>query len=517
MKQKLQFLMTVIATVMFGSISMAQCPGGEAELTVSVTTDSWGYETYWEMTPQGDACGTNTVAAYGNTLVGCAGEGLQVAGGADPGAYGNDGFFTEVVGCFTVGSCYTIHLVDDWGDAPSALDIMVGGTSVATIDGAGGSVDFCIDLQVANDLAVDSAGIGTYYTYVPLAQVAPLSFEATVFNNGSAAAMNAMANVLVNGVATDATAPTASLAPGASATTAGTVGYTATSLGMVDIDFVASMTDVDGNPGNDMITVSIMYNDSILARDNGVVLGGSLGIGAANANGVLGHTYMSPVADELTSITVIIVAPVLGDSTRFSVWDMTGGTPTAEIASSLGYEFTAADTLTAFNDGFLTLTLPLSTPLAAAAGTEYMVACHEYANNITIATSANVYELGTNWVNWDTNPNGPAFSNAEAFNLGSNLHIRANFGVDAGASINENILTSANVYPNPTNGIVNIELTEEVSDASIVVYSVDGTIVSTDVVSGAQFSVNLEGLSKGIYIIELNNGSNTGVYRIVKD
>ena len=153
---------------------------------------------------------------------------------------------------------------------------------------------------------MDSAGIGTYYTYVPLAQVAPLSFEATVFNNGSAAAMNAMANVLVNGVATDATAPTASLAPGASATTAGTVGYTATSLGMVDIDFVASMTDVDGNPGNDMITVSIMYNDSILARDNGVVLG-SLGIGAANENGVLGHTYMSPVADELTSITVIIV------------------------------------------------------------------------------------------------------------------------------------------------------------------------------------------------------------------
>ena len=41
MKRKLHFFMTIIATVLFGSISMAQCLPGEGELTVDITTDGW--------------------------------------------------------------------------------------------------------------------------------------------------------------------------------------------------------------------------------------------------------------------------------------------------------------------------------------------------------------------------------------------------------------------------------------------------------------------------------------------
>ena len=511
MKKNLQLLMTVVATVLFGSISMAQCPGGQGEVTVEVTTDPWGYENYWEVTPQGNACGVGTVGSYGNPIVGCLGEGLQVAALGDAGAYGDNGVFMETVGCFTFGDCFTIHNVDDFGDAAAGLNVMVDGVTVATITGGASVTDFCLPAgpPAGDDISVSAAGVGTSYLTIPLSHATALTFEATITNNGANAATNAYAAVLVNTVATDATATTASLAAGASATTSGTVGFTATSQGMHDFDFVAMMDEVDGDATNDMMTVSIMYSDTVLGRDNGTQAG-ALGIGAPNENGVLGQTYMTPINDVVTSVSAYFVAPTEGDMTSFTIWDMAAGLPNAEVATTADYTFTAAD-------AGVWITLPLVAGYATTAGTDFIVVVNENANNVSVGTDLSNYEVGTNWVNWDTNPNGPGWSNGEDFGFAVNYMIRANFAAGLGASVNDNFLTSANVYPNPTNGMVNIALTEEVSDASIVVYSVDGTIVSSDVVSGTQFSVNLEGLTKGMYIIELNNGSNTGVYRIVKD
>ena len=80
MKKLTTLLSSIIAIVGFGLGVNAQCPAGQVDVTVDVSTDTWGYECYWELTPTGSACGTGTIGAYGNTVeVGCLGGGLQVA------------------------------------------------------------------------------------------------------------------------------------------------------------------------------------------------------------------------------------------------------------------------------------------------------------------------------------------------------------------------------------------------------------------------------------------------------
>ena len=498
---------------------VSACPAGEGELTVEFTTDTWAHEGYFELTPVGDACGTNTVASYGNTIVGCLGSGAQVAADTDPGAYTVDNsLLSETIGCFAIGTCFDLHYVDDYDDTGMDFVFSVDGVEIANISGLSGDgvtvSQICVTTQPALDLRVDSVGIGTYYSMVPLVQASALTFDATMLNFGTSDVTDAMVTATVNDgtsdVATATSTAVATLASGTFSSGALTPGYTPVGMGLHTISFVSSMTELDEDISNNSMAMSVLVNDSVLGRSNDAATG-SLGFGTGAADGArLGTQFGSPTTDNLTSVSAFFNGPTAGDSTKFSVYDMSGGIPNAVVASTGTYVFTAAD-----DSAGVFLTMSLDAPYTVAAGSDFVVVAHEYGNNVTLATdNSSLYEATTNWL-ISTAVTTDAWDNGESFGFGLNFVMRANFS--SSVSIGENALNTANVYPNPTNGIVNIELTEEVSDASIVVYSVDGTIVSTDVVSGAQFSVNLEGLSKGIYIIELNNGSNTGVYRIVKD
>jgi len=511
MKQKLQFLMTIVATVLFGSIANAQCPAGQGELTVDVTTDTWGYESYWEITPTGDACGTNTINFFGNAVeVGCAGEGAQTAaGGVDPNEYANNATVTENLGCFTLGTCMDIHMIDDYGDDGTILDIMVDGVNLYNFS-ASGTYNVCVTSQPALDLRVDNVSIGTPFSMVPMAQIVPMSFDATIFNFGTSDVTNANVTATVNDGTSDVATANGTAVPTLVSATASsgalTPGYTAVSSTTHSITFVSSMTETDENMSNDTMALFIAYNDSVLARDYGVATG-ALGFdqGAADLS-KLGSQFSTPVSDDLTSVTAMFTAPTAGDSTKFTIYDMSAGTPNAVIATSSTYVFTAAD-----NTNGVVLTLPVSATLPAG---DFVVVAHEYGANVTLATDAtSPYELTTNWI-FSTALTAGAWVNADA-SFPLNYIIRPNFA--SGASIGENSLNTATVYPNPTKGEVKVTLDKAVANATVTIYSVAGNVVSSNVVSGAQFSVNLEGLTSGLYIMELSDGSDKGVYRIVKD
>jgi hypothetical protein len=40
---------------------LAQCGAGEVEVTFEFHTDAYGYESYWELVPGGNACGNGIV------------------------------------------------------------------------------------------------------------------------------------------------------------------------------------------------------------------------------------------------------------------------------------------------------------------------------------------------------------------------------------------------------------------------------------------------------------------------
>ncbi len=88
--------------------SFTASSGGE--ITVTINTDCWGYETYWEIVTQGVGV---VVASGGNSIV--YPGGLWIAESTDPGAYGDEVTITETF-CLSTMACYDFVIYDDYGD-----------------------------------------------------------------------------------------------------------------------------------------------------------------------------------------------------------------------------------------------------------------------------------------------------------------------------------------------------------------------------------------------------------------
>src|SRR5262245_15159784 len=115
----------------------AQCNAGEVQVTIEITTDNFGYESYWQLVPGTNDCGDGTIAEGGNLTIGCAGGGLQ---NQEPSGYASNSTFTEGPWCLTEGALYTVYMVDDWGDGQAGVEVFVNGISAAQFGMGNGPV-----------------------------------------------------------------------------------------------------------------------------------------------------------------------------------------------------------------------------------------------------------------------------------------------------------------------------------------------------------------------------------------
>lgn len=84
---------------------------GQEQIVITILTDDYGYETYWEIRqPNGDV-----LASGGNDVIGPDGGGAQIATDEDPNAYANNTLIVEYVDFYYSG-CYEFVLIDDYGD-----------------------------------------------------------------------------------------------------------------------------------------------------------------------------------------------------------------------------------------------------------------------------------------------------------------------------------------------------------------------------------------------------------------
>ena len=82
--------------------------------------------------------------------------------------------------------------------------------------------------------------------------------------------------------------------------------------------------------------------------------------------------------------------------------------------------------------------------------------------------------------------------------------------VNACTGINESIASLISVYPNPSNGVLNITLTAELSkNASLEVYDALGKLVVKQVLDNALNTINMSNLDNGIYTFKVLNNTNT--------
>jgi hypothetical protein len=102
--------------VVLSNLVIGQCAEGQISLSMNIYTDSWPYETYWELVPGTNVCGDGTMAWGSNQVgVGCSGVGDPNGNGGNSNYPGNA--VVEVTDiCLNYGEFYTLYFVDSYGD-----------------------------------------------------------------------------------------------------------------------------------------------------------------------------------------------------------------------------------------------------------------------------------------------------------------------------------------------------------------------------------------------------------------
>jgi hypothetical protein len=157
MKSTLQKIVLIMACsaflVAFNNAAWTQCIAGETELVITISTDQWGYECYWQITPAGNNCDDGTLAEGGNLAqVGCNGGGGQDATTAQ--GYPDFASIEADPFCLTIGETYTLHYVDDYGDGGADFVLNLFGFPIYNFDGTGdgGAFDFVVQEPQAYDV-----------------------------------------------------------------------------------------------------------------------------------------------------------------------------------------------------------------------------------------------------------------------------------------------------------------------------------------------------------------------------
>ena len=138
-------IFSILLASLLSNVVLSQCLDGETELFLTINTDNWGYETYWQITPLGNDCDEEMIAEGGNlTQVGCNGAGDQDATNTQ--GYDNQSSIVEGPICLTIGSSYTLHYIDDYGDGGANFELNLFGFPLFQFigEGNGGSFDFTV-------------------------------------------------------------------------------------------------------------------------------------------------------------------------------------------------------------------------------------------------------------------------------------------------------------------------------------------------------------------------------------
>ena len=90
--------------------------------------------------------------------------------------------------------------------------------------------------------------------------------------------------------------------------------------------------------------------------------------------------------------------------------------------------------------------------------------------------------------------------------------------VCAGIEPNSLSASNINIFPNPTNGIFNVDITDLYKSAAIEIYSNMGVLVKKQVVTSENNIISLNNEAKGIYFVYIKEGEKAiKVSKIVKN
>jgi len=88
--------------------------------------------------------------------------------------------------------------------------------------------------------------------------------------------------------------------------------------------------------------------------------------------------------------------------------------------------------------------------------------------------------------------------------------------VTSTAGISKNNLLSFEMYPNPVSDLLNIQLPTGTEKAEISVFDYTGRLVSSKIISSNDTAIDVQKISRGIYMIRVATNTKIGVQRFIK-
>ena len=504
-KMKQYFLLLILPIFsLFPFYSVSQCPGGQVMVDVAVETDSWGYESFWELTPAGNGCGNGTLFSFGNVAqIGCAGAGAQTATGGN--GYGNNITTYETLGCLTIGDCFDINFVDDWGDGGSTFTVTIMGIDQGPFVGSGtGNVfNFCVTVPFINN--VDIATVEYEYTKIPLSQVGNIIQDGIISSLGAGNVTGATMNVEVFKDVTSVynmTSTPQNINAGTSATFS-TSAYTPTLTGIYTITYTSDINETDEDLTDNSISFILEVTDSVFARDNGINDIGGVGIGGG-LEGHMGNVFEITNSQFLTSISALIdnsTSNITGKNFELEVFALNGsGTPTTLLAT------TESKTVNGINEWY---DLKLIPSLSLAPGNYLLAINQDTSYQQQIGASSSISTNGTCWVSWTNQP----WTVSETFGFDIALMIRAN--LNAVAELKDNTSELLKVYPNPAKN--ELTVSNLAIGSHIEIINSLGQIVMTLETLHSATSIDITTLKSGFYTLKSSSNQEIRNSKFVKN
>jgi len=425
--------------------------------------------------------------------------------------------------------------VNDFGGGSSAVNPQVINVNISSVAGGQAAVLFRFkyeggcdyawmidDVKIIetddNDLVAknDFYGFNTIpYTRVPSNQIQPVDFSMEVDNVGAATQTGVYLNVDVNSGTFVGTSATASIASGASDSLFTTTQYTpAATPGAHNITMSILSDSVDSSPANNVITPpSFEVTADMYAMDDFTITGNAGGLSPSNGTEFEAGNYFEITTTTIaTGIEVVVGTTAPAGTTIDVALYEDDGTNFVQVDRSAYYTTTAAD-----QGNVVTLPLPL-TP-AVTAGKFYFAAVHSFTE-FYYGVSGSSPGLNT--------PSGavsliyyPTMTNPttnENFYTTATPMVRLIVNTPLSVSELDNN-TSFSVYPNPSTGDFNINLTSQNAEMlTLTVNNIVGQTVMTKQVRVAgqtNETISLAGFDKGVYFLTIDNNKEKQTVKLI--
>lgn len=345
--------------------------------------------------------------------------------------------------------------------------------------------DVKVEVQINYDAMVTKPEFMSEYTEIPLQQAAPIPLTASIKNKGllNLTSVKLKTNIYDAAhvlVASNLSPAFATLKPD-SVRVFNSGFFTPSTAGNYTFEFVPVATETDMNLLNDTVKKTLIFTDTIYARDMGPAAGG-IGIGAGNG-GYIGNQFTINTATSLRSITYGVTKGYLGEKTACVVWSTTGGVPSSIIAST--------DTITypSIDPAIYTLQIH-GGPVNLTPG-DYVFTVVEFDSTVQISQTTDIFTTGKVWVFWPTIPSGN-WTNVEAF----------------GGTFSKSCVIRPNLYKCPviSGGFSVVHSTcASCTEGSISFTPSGGIEPYTFLWSNAATTQNISGLIPGKYIVTVTD------------